>query len=73
MERRNHARIACEFLKHILVTFSGKANGTGTLVQPFTGGCKIEAGTTPPLGASTPQPRHRSSHGRCDREERVVV
>jgi len=52
MERRNHARIAREFLKHISVTFSGKANGTGTLYDLSTGGCKIEAGTTPPLGAS---------------------
>jgi c-di-GMP-binding flagellar brake protein YcgR len=52
MERRNHARIAREFLKHISVTFSGKANGTGTLYDLSTGGCKIEASSTPPLGAS---------------------
>lgn len=31
MERRNHSRIAREFLQHIPVTFCGKANGTGTL------------------------------------------
>lgn len=52
MERRNHVRIARKVLKHIPVTFSGKANGTGTLYDLSTGGCKIEASSTPPLGAS---------------------
>jgi len=52
MDRRNHARIAREFLKHIPVTFSGKVNGTGTLYDLSTGGCKIETSSTPPLGAS---------------------
>jgi hypothetical protein len=52
MERRNHARIAREFLKHIPVTFSGKGNGTGTLYDLSTEGCKIEASRTPPLGAA---------------------
>jgi c-di-GMP-binding flagellar brake protein YcgR len=52
MERRTHARIAREVLHHIPVTFSGNANGTGTLYDLSTGGCKIEAHTTPPLGAS---------------------
>ncbi len=52
MERRNHARIPHRFLKHIPVTFSGKAHGTGILYDLSTGGCKIETGRTPPLGAS---------------------
>jgi c-di-GMP-binding flagellar brake protein YcgR len=52
MERRAHARIDRKSLKHIPVTFSGKANGTGTLYDLSTGGCKIEARSTPPLGAS---------------------
>jgi c-di-GMP-binding flagellar brake protein YcgR len=52
MERRTHARIAHKLLKNIPVTFSGKANGTGTLYDLSTGGCKIEARITPPLGAS---------------------
>ena len=52
MERRAHARIDRKSLHHIPVTFSGKANGTGTLFDLSTGGCKIEARSTPPLGAS---------------------
>ena len=52
MERRNHARIAHKSLNHIPVTFSGKANGTGTLYDVSTGGCKIHSESTPPLGAS---------------------
>jgi c-di-GMP-binding flagellar brake protein YcgR len=39
-------------LNHVPVTFSGNTNGTGTLYDLSTGGCKIEAHTTPPLGAS---------------------
>jgi c-di-GMP-binding flagellar brake protein YcgR len=50
MERRNYARIAHKFLNHIPVTFSGKANGTGTLYDVSTGGCKIQSESTPPLG-----------------------
>ena len=52
MERRAHARIDRKSLHHIPVTFSGKAHGTGTLYDLSTGGCKIEARSTPPLGAS---------------------
>ena len=52
MERRTHARIDRKSLNHIPVTFSGKANGTGTLYDLSTGGCKIETRSTPPLGAS---------------------
>ena len=52
MERRTHARIARKLLNHIPVTFSGKANGIGTLYDLSTGGCKIEARSTPPLGTS---------------------
>jgi c-di-GMP-binding flagellar brake protein YcgR len=52
MERRAHARIDRKSLHHIPVTFSGKATGTGTLYDLSTGGCKIEARSTPPLGAS---------------------
>ena len=52
MERRTHARIDRKSLNHIPVTFSGKANGTGTLYDLSIGGCKIEARRTPPLGAS---------------------
>ena len=52
MERRTHARIDRKSLNHIPVTFSGKATGIGTLYDLSTGGCKIEARSTPPLGAS---------------------
>lgn len=52
MERRTFARIPRKLLNHIPVTFSGKANGTGTLYDLSTGGCKIESRATPPLGAS---------------------
>jgi c-di-GMP-binding flagellar brake protein YcgR len=52
MERRNHARIAHTSLNHIPVTCSGKANGTGTLYDVSTGGCKIQTESTPPLGSS---------------------
>lgn len=51
MERRTHARIARKLLNDIPVTFSGKANGTGTLHDVSTGGCKIQSDSTPPLGA----------------------
>jgi c-di-GMP-binding flagellar brake protein YcgR len=52
MERRAHARIARQLLHHVPVTFSGKANGTGTLYDLSTGGCQIQARSTPPLGTS---------------------
>ena len=52
MERRTHARIAHKLLNEILVTFSGKATGTGILYDVSTGGCKIQSHTTPPLGTS---------------------
>ena len=52
MERRTHARIARKLLSHVPVTYSGNAHGTGTLYDLSTGGCKVETGNTPPLGAS---------------------
>ena len=52
MERRAHARIARSALNKVPVTFSGNANGTGTLYDLSTAGCKIETARTPPLGAS---------------------
>jgi c-di-GMP-binding flagellar brake protein YcgR len=52
MERRTHARIARKLLNHIPVTFSGNANGTGTLYDLSSGGCQIGARSTPPLGTS---------------------
>jgi hypothetical protein len=52
MERRTQARIPRKLLNHVPVTFSGKANGTGTLYDLSTRGCKIETLTTPPLGVS---------------------
>lgn len=52
MERRTHARIARRLLNHVPVTFFGKVHGTGTLYDLSTGGCKVETGNTPPLGAS---------------------
>jgi hypothetical protein len=52
MERRYHARIPHTLLKDIPVTFFGNTYGSGTLHDLSTGGCKVETGTTPPLGAS---------------------
>ena len=52
MERRSHVRIAHNFLNHIPVRFSGKANGAGTLYDVSTCGCKIQSDGTPPLEAS---------------------
>ena len=52
MEHRTHARIARKLLSHVPVTYSGNAHGAGTLYDLSTGGCKVETGNTPPLGAS---------------------
>lgn len=52
MERRQHTRIASTAFAPVAVSFSGEAQGTGTLYDVSRGGCKVDSNVTPPLGAS---------------------
>jgi PilZ domain-containing protein len=50
--RRKYDRFATTTFTPVPVSFSGEAQGTGTLYDVSRGGCKIDSRVTPPLGAS---------------------
>jgi c-di-GMP-binding flagellar brake protein YcgR len=52
MDRRKGARFTTTSLPPVQVSFSGEAEGTGTLYDISQGGCKIDSSVTPALGAS---------------------
>ena len=51
MLTRQHDRFSTHF-DPIPISFSGEAQGVGTLYDISYGGCKVESGTMPPIGAS---------------------
>lgn len=51
MLTRKHDRFSTCF-DPVSVSFSGEAQGVGKLYDISYGGCKVESGTRPPIGAS---------------------